>query len=157
MRSQQFRVGVLLRPFVEKRSVWFARPKNCTVEAVVDVDAIREYCFAKRGKVREDMPFGEDTLVLRIDGKIFLLMNLMARPLTISLKCDPLRAVQLRERYASVVPGYHLNKAHWNTVVLDGAIPTKEIYEMIDHSYDEVVKGMKKGPPKKPAKKRVKQ
>jgi len=106
----------------------------------MDIDVIREYCLAKKGNVKEDMPFGEDTLVFRIDGKIFLLMRLMTRPLSINLKCDPMRAIELRERYDSVIPGYHMNKKHWNTVIVDGSIPAKEVYAMIDHSYDEVAK-----------------
>ena len=89
------------------------------------------------------MPFGEDTLVFRVNGKIFLLMRLMAHPLSINLKCDPVRAVELRERYESVQPGYHMNKKHWNTVVLDGRIPTKEVFAMIDHSYEMVLDGKK--------------
>lgn len=110
----------------------------------MDIDAIRDYCLSKKGKVREDMPFGEDTLVFRVDGKIFLLMQLMSRPLAINLKCDPERAMELRERFESVLPGYHMNKKYWNTVVLDGRVPSKEVLAMIDHSYDEVLKGIKK-------------
>lgn len=88
------------------------------------------------------MPFGEDVLVFKVNGKIFLLVRLMARPLTINLKCDPQRAVELRERYEAVQPGYHMNKIHWNTVILDGTIPAKEVTAMIDHSFDEVLKGI---------------
>jgi predicted DNA-binding protein (MmcQ/YjbR family) len=110
----------------------------------MDIDAIRDYCLSKKGKIREDMPFGEDTLVFRIEGKIFVLMRLMSRPLAINLKCDPERAMELRERYESVLPGYHMNKKYWNTVILDGRIPSKEVLAMIDHSYDEVLKGLKK-------------
>ena len=101
----------------------------------MDIDTIREYCLVKPGKVKEDMPFGEDTLVFRVQGKIFILISLMARPLSINLKCDPEKAIELRERYDSIRPGYHMNKKHWNTVVLDGKIPTKEVLAMIDHSY----------------------
>jgi predicted DNA-binding protein (MmcQ/YjbR family) len=120
----------------------------------MDIDAVRDYCLGKKGTIKEDMPFGEDILVFRVDGKIFLLMRLTARPLAINLKCDPLEAIELRDRYESVLPGYHMNKKHWNTVVLDGSIPRKEVLAMIDHSYDEVAKGTKKAPAKKPAKKR---
>lgn len=109
----------------------------------VDIDAIREYCLGKPGRVKEDMPFGEDTLVFRVQGKIFLLMSLMTRPLSINLKCDPVRALELRERYESIRPGYHMNKKHWNTVILDDRIPAKEVLAMIDHSY-ELVLGNKK-------------
>jgi len=111
----------------------------------VDIDSIREYCLKKSSGAKEDMPFGEDTLVFRIHGKIFLLMSIMDRPLSINLKCDPNWALELRERYESVQPGYHMNKKHWNTVTLDGTIPTKEVLAMIDHSYDLVL-GSKKKP-----------
>ena len=120
----------------------------------MDIDAIRDYCLEKKGKIREDMPFGEDILVFRVHDKIFLLMRLTARPLTINLKCDPLKAMELRERYESVIPGYHMNKKYWNTIILDGSIPAKEVLAMIDHSYDEVVKGNKKKPAKRAPQKR---
>jgi predicted DNA-binding protein (MmcQ/YjbR family) len=117
----------------------------------VDIDAIREYCLGKPGKVKEDMPFGEDTLVFKVQGKIFLLLSMMARPLAINLKCDPERAVDLRERYDSVRPGYHMNKKHWNTVILDGKVPTKEVLAMIDHSYELVADARKKTKTKSPS------
>lgn len=120
----------------------------------MDVETIRDYCLNKGKDVREDMPFGEDVLVFRIQGKIFLLMRLSARPLSVNIKCDPVKAVELRERYESVVPGYHMNKKYWNTVVLDGKVPAKEVFAMIDHSYDEVVRGLKGSANKKPAKRR---
>jgi predicted DNA-binding protein (MmcQ/YjbR family) len=110
----------------------------------VDIDVIREYCLKKEGKITEGMPFGEDVLVFKVEGRIFLLMRLMQRPLKINLKCDPERALELRERYESVLPGYHMNKKLWNTVILDGKIPPKEVFGMIDHSYDEVSKGIRK-------------
>lgn len=117
------------------------------------IDSIREYCLSKKGTVKEDMPFGDDVLVFRVDSKIFLLMRLMERPLTINLKCDPERAIELRERYTSVIPGYHMNKKYWNTVILDGKVPNNEVLAMIDHSYDEVLKGT---PKKRVQRKRVK-
>ncbi len=110
----------------------------------MDIDAIREYCLNKPGKVREDMPFGDGVLVFRIEGKIFLLMRLETRPLSVNLKCDPAHALELREQYESVQPGYHMNKKHWNTVILDGKIPTKEVFAMIDHSYDQIAGGAKR-------------
>ncbi len=106
----------------------------------MDIDIIRDYCLKKKENVTEDMPFGEDVLVFRVQGKIFVLTRLLARPLSINLKCDPAHAIELRERYESVLPGYHMNKKYWNTVVLDGRIPVKEVFAMIDHSYDEVLK-----------------
>ncbi|HEY6952678.1 MAG TPA: MmcQ/YjbR family DNA-binding protein [Bacteroidota bacterium] len=120
----------------------------------MDIDIIRDYCLKKGNNVREDMPFGEDVLVFKVGGKIFLLTRLLARPLSINLKCDPAKALELREQYESVSPGYHMNKKYWNTVVLDGKIPAKEIFAMIDHSYDEVVKGLRKSVPLKNVKRR---
>ncbi len=120
----------------------------------MDIDAIREYCLDKPGRVQEDMPFGEDVLVFKVHGKIFLLTRLAVRPLSINVKCDPVKAIELRDRYESVQPGYHMNQKHWNTVILDGTIPQKEVLAMIDHSYDEVVGGQKKTKPTKRARTR---
>lgn len=106
--------------------------------------SIHEYCLKKQAHVTEDFPFDEETLVMRIDGKIFLLMDINARPVSINLKCDPERAVELRARYEAVQPGYHMNKKHWNTVTVDGTIPSKEIFEMIDHSFALVARKPKK-------------
>jgi len=115
----------------------------------MDIDAIRDYCLGKPGDVREGMPFGEDVLVFTVRKKIFLLMRLAVRPLSFNVKCDPSKAVELRETYGAVQPGYHMNKKYWNTVVLDGTIPTKEVFAMIDHSYDEVLKGTTSSKPRK--------
>lgn len=89
------------------------------------------------------MPFGEDTLVFKIMGKIFALTNLEGDP-TINLKCDPVKAIQLREEFPAVIPGFHMNKKHWNTVILDGSLTDKEVQQLIDHSYDMVVEGLTK-------------
>ena len=102
------------------------------------VDAIREYCLGKGREVTEGLPFGEDVVVFKVREKIFLLLSLDVHPQTFNVKCDPERAIDLRERYESVQPGYHMNKKHWNTVVLDGSIPPREIKAMIDHSYELV-------------------
>ena len=102
------------------------------------VDAVREYCLKKNGKITEGFPFGEGVLVFKVNQKIFLLLMLDAHPQTMNLKCDPERAIELRERYEAVQPGYHMNKKHWNTIVLDGSISPREIRAMIDHSYDLV-------------------
>lgn len=109
----------------------------------MNIESISEYCRKKKG-VTEDFPFDEDTLAIRVLNKIFLLASLEKIPLQINLKCDPEYAVELREKYDSVQPGYHMNKSHWNTVILDGTIPVTELREMIDHSYKQVVKGLKK-------------
>jgi len=108
------------------------------------LDSIRRHCLKKKGKIEEGFPFDEETLVIKVHGKMFLLMNISARPLKINLKCDPELALELRSKYAAVHPGYHMNKKHWNTVELDGSIPASEVFDMIDHSYLQVVKGLKK-------------
>lgn len=102
----------------------------------MNVEIIREYCLNKYNTT-EGFPFGENTLVFKVKGKIFALANLDGE-LSINLKCDPALAIDLREKYSSVTPGYHMNKKHWNTVLLDGSIPDKEIFSMIDHSYNLV-------------------
>jgi predicted DNA-binding protein (MmcQ/YjbR family) len=109
----------------------------------MDLSIIREYALGKPGTT-EDTPFGPDTLVFRVVNKMFALAALDTVPLQVNLKCDPELAVELRERYEAVQPGYHQNKKHWNTVELDGSIPDREIYSMIDHSYECVVRGLKR-------------
>jgi len=109
----------------------------------VNIEQIREYCLKKKG-VTEEFPFDEETLVFKVMGKIFLLASLDSIPLQINLKCDPEKAIELREEYESVQPGYHMNKKHWNTIILDVNVPAKKILEWIDHSYNLVVAGLKK-------------
>jgi len=104
----------------------------------MNIETIREYCISKRGAT-ESLPFGDDTLVFKAGEKIFALANLDG-DLSINLKCDPALAIELRERYSSVTPGYHMNKKHWNTIYLDGTIPDKEVFSWIDHSYELVMK-----------------
>jgi predicted DNA-binding protein (MmcQ/YjbR family) len=103
----------------------------------MDIVTLRDYCISKK-EATESFPFGEDTLVFKVHGKIFALVNLDG-DLSINLKCDPLFALELRERYSSVTPGYHMNKKHWNTVYIDGTIPDKEVCAWIDHSYDLIL------------------
>ena len=98
-------------------------------------------CAAKPGAV-EEYPFGESPAVFKVGGKMFALVPVAAEPPTISLKCDPEWSDVLRNAYAAVQPGYHLNKRHWNTVTLDGSIPDDEVLEMIDHSYELVVEAL---------------
>lgn len=100
----------------------------------MDIVALRDYCISKKG-ASESFPFGEDTLVFKVKGKIFALVNLDG-DLSINLKCDPSLAIELRERFSSVIPGYHMNKKHWNTVMLNGSVPDKEVFSWIDHSYN---------------------
>jgi predicted DNA-binding protein (MmcQ/YjbR family) len=102
----------------------------------MNIELLRDYCLSKPG-VTESFPFGEETLVFKVYGKIFALANLEGDP-TLNLKCDPSLALDLRERFASVLPGYHMNKKHWNTILLDGSIPDREVFSWIDHSYELV-------------------
>lgn len=103
----------------------------------MNAETIREYCLAKK-EVKESFPFNDTALVFKVSGKMFALVNLDG-PLSISLKCEPGKAIELRERYSSVTPGYHFNKKHWNSVYIDGSIEDKLIIEWIDHSYLQVV------------------
>jgi predicted DNA-binding protein (MmcQ/YjbR family) len=88
------------------------------------------------------MPFGETVLVFKVAGKMFALASLDEIPSTANLKCDPDRALELRDRYEQVRPGYHMNKKHWNTVEIDSGIPDNELRKMIDHSYELVAKSL---------------
>jgi predicted DNA-binding protein (MmcQ/YjbR family) len=108
----------------------------------MNLEIIREYCLKKKG-VEETYPFGEDTPVYKVMGKMFLL-GMLTTPVSINLKGDPEKIVEMRERYEAVTPGYHMNKTHWNTVELDNSIPDKIILGWIDDSYDQVVLGLKK-------------
>ncbi|HTH56274.1 MAG TPA: MmcQ/YjbR family DNA-binding protein [Cyclobacteriaceae bacterium] len=102
----------------------------------MNLESFRLYCLNKEN-VTEEFPFGEDTLVFKVKGKIFVIAGM--EPFEgINLKCDPEKAIQLREQYEAVQPGYHMNKKHWNTVAMDGSIPDKLVKEWIDHSYDLV-------------------
>ena len=109
----------------------------------MNVEEVRDYCLAKEG-VTEGFPFGEEVLVFKVMEKIFLLTSLDANPFRINLKMNPELAEEYREKYEDVMPGYHMNKRHWNTVVLDGSIPRGEIERMIDRSFGLVVKSLKK-------------
>lgn len=102
----------------------------------MNIELLREFCLSKNNAT-ESFPFGDDTLVFKAGGKIFALVNLDG-DLSINLKCEPSLALELRERYTSVTPGYHMNKTHWNTIYLDGSVPDKEIFSWIDHSYERV-------------------
>ena len=106
----------------------------------MDIESIRNYCLLKNG-VTEEIPFDEDSPVYKVMGKIFVIASLTP-PYSINLKCDPEKAMELRERYDAVTPGFHMNKTHWNTIELESNIPTKLIKEWIDHSYELVVSGL---------------
>jgi len=110
----------------------------------MNIETLRDYCIVKPG-VTEEFPFGDETLVYKVEGKVFALCGIEERPLRINLKCDPDRAIQLREDFEEILPGWHMNKKHWNTVYCEGgALSDKMIFELIDHSYNEVVKGLPK-------------
>ena len=109
----------------------------------VNLDSVHAYLMAKVGAT-EEWPFDPETPVYKVMGKMFALLAPEHDPLRITLKCDPDHALMLRDTYASVIPGYYMNKWHWNTIILDGSIPNDEIEEMIDESYDLVVKGLTK-------------
>jgi predicted DNA-binding protein (MmcQ/YjbR family) len=109
----------------------------------MNIETLHEYCLSKKG-VTEDFPFGESTLVFRVQNKIFLLVSLDANPLQFNAKCDPEKATELREQYNTIQPGYHMNKKHWNTVVIDGSIPSALVKEIIDDSYNLIVQSLPK-------------
>ncbi len=104
----------------------------------MDADTLKAACLELTGAV-ETFPFTPDTSVFKVGGKIFAISHLAAEPLSVSLKCDPELAVRLRRQHAEIVGGWHLNKRHWNTVRLDGALPDLLLREMIEDSYDLVV------------------
>ncbi|MEO8795457.1 MAG: MmcQ/YjbR family DNA-binding protein [Daejeonella sp.] len=108
----------------------------------MDIEIIRDYCNAKPA-VTESFPFGEDTLVFKVVDKIFLLIGLENAD-RFNAKCDPEKAQQLREEYEEVQPGYHMNKVHWNTVFINGRLSDQMVLELIDHSYDLIVKSLPK-------------
>jgi predicted DNA-binding protein (MmcQ/YjbR family) len=109
----------------------------------MESDAFRSYCLGKPG-VTEHTPFGPDDLVFKVGGKMFALLALNEIPPACNLKCDPDLALELRDRYEQVRPGYHMNKKHWNTVELGSGLPEAELRKMIDHSYELVVQSLPK-------------
>src|SRR3989449_4092170 len=109
----------------------------------MDLESFREYCLTKTGAT-EGAPFGETVVVFKVSGKMFALAALDEVPATVNLKCDPDLALELRDRYEQVRPGYHMNKKHWNTVEIDSGIPDEEMRKIIDHSYDLVVQSLPK-------------
>jgi predicted DNA-binding protein (MmcQ/YjbR family) len=109
----------------------------------MNIEDFRAYCLAKPNAT-EGTPFGEDNLVFKVRGKMFALASLAEVPPRVNLKCDPERALDLRDRYEEVTPGYHMNKKHWNTIELSGGVPAAELRGMIDHSYELVVASLPK-------------
>ena len=108
----------------------------------MELEEVREYCLSKKG-VTEHFPFDEFVLVFKVGGKMFLLTSIKERG-DYNLKCDPEKAIELREKYESVKPGYHMNKQHWNTVTVDGSFSKKELIEWIDDSYELVFNSLTK-------------
>lgn len=109
----------------------------------MNIEEFREYCLKKPGTT-EGFPFDNSTLVLKVMGKMYALTGLNNQDFSMNLKCDPERAIDLREHHPSVIPGYHMNKKHWNTVNVDGSVDDNMLREWIDHSYELVVKSLKK-------------
>lgn len=104
----------------------------------MNVEEFREYCLSKKGTT-EELPFSPDALVFKVMGKMFALCALERLPPQVNLKCDPERAIELREEHdGTIIPGYHMSKTHWNTIYLY-KLPPKLIIELVDHSYDLVV------------------
>lgn len=101
----------------------------------MDIESLREYVLGKPS-VTEGFPFGDDVIVYKVNGKIFLLLPLDTQPLQFNVKCNPDKAIELREEYpGAVLPGYHMNKKHWNTVIASGTLTNKQLLEMVDESY----------------------
>lgn len=109
----------------------------------MNIEELREYCLSKPF-TSEGFPFNETVLVFKVLGKMFLLTDIEERPVSFNVKCDPDKAIELREKYSFVRAGYHMNKHMWNTVTCESGASKKLLKEWIDHSYDEVVKGLPK-------------
>jgi predicted DNA-binding protein (MmcQ/YjbR family) len=108
----------------------------------MNIEAFRMHCLSKKG-VTEEFPFDNVTLVYKVMGKMFAATDIDLFT-SINLKCDPEKAIELREHFSSILPGYHMNKKHWNTILIDGSISNKLIFEMVDESYNLVVAGLTK-------------
>ena len=108
----------------------------------MDIESLRQYCLKKKG-VEETLPFGPDTLVYKVGGKIFAITGLDAEECSVNLKCDPEKAMALREEYPDDIhPGFHMNKKHWNTVHFERGLPDKFLIELLDHSYSIVLSSL---------------
>lgn len=103
----------------------------------MNIETLQQYCLSKPD-VEETLPFGPDTLVYKVNGKVFLLTGLDSEDFRFNVKCDPDKALELREEFPCVLPGFHMNKKHWNTIVVDGSVSSRQLKEWIDHSYDLV-------------------
>lgn len=111
----------------------------------MNIETFRKYCMGMRC-VEETLPFGPDTLVYKVGGKVFALTGLDSEEFSVNLKCDPDRALELRDEYPdNITPGWHMNKKHWNTILFEHGIPDKLLFELIDHSYNLVIAGLPSG------------
>ncbi len=109
----------------------------------MNIEELRNYCISKGG-VEECFPFDEETIVFKLMGKVFLLCGINEQPLSFNVKCDPDKAIELREKYDCVLPGYHMNKKHWNTVTCQANVSAKLLKQWIDDSYDLIVAALPK-------------
>lgn len=109
----------------------------------MNIEEIREYCLLK-GAVEECFPFDISTLVFKVGGKMFLIMDINSNPIEFNVKCEPAKAEELREKYNCVNPGFHMNKRHWNTITLNGSVSKKIIFGWIDDSYNLIVESLPK-------------
>jgi len=110
----------------------------------MDLDGLINYVMNKAG-VEESFPFGDDVLVFKVMGKMFALTNITEEVLRVNLKCDPEWSIELRDEHPEIIPGYHMNKKHWNTVIVgEGILDQSMILKLIDHSYDLIVKSLTK-------------
>jgi predicted DNA-binding protein (MmcQ/YjbR family) len=105
----------------------------------MNIEELRDYVLSLKNVV-EGFPFGEDTLVFKTNDKIFLLVSLSSSPLQFNVKCNPEKALELREEYSCILPGYHMNKKHWNTIIVDGTLSQSQLKNFIKDSYDLISK-----------------
>ena len=109
----------------------------------MNIEVLRSYCLSKKATT-EEFPFDEHTLVYKVMGKIYAITSLNREEIWVNLKCDPDKAILLRDEYDDIIPGYHMNKRHWNTVYTERGLDDKTIYDLIDHSYDLIIEGLPK-------------
>ena len=112
----------------------------------MNIETLQAYCLSKPD-AEETLPFGPDTLVYKVGGKVFLLTGLDAPDLRFNVKCDPDKAIELREEFPCVQPGFHMNKKHWNTIIVDGSVNDRQLKEWIDWSYDLIKPKVRKNKP----------
>lgn len=116
---------------------------NYYASLCMNIEELREYVLSLKD-VDESFPFGEDTLVFKTNNKIFLLVSLSSSPLQFNVKCNPEKAIELREEYSCILPGYHMNKKHWNTIIVDGTLSQSQLKGFIKDSFDLIANKLKK-------------